>query len=349
MAAQAFSIGAITELTRKTLDYAGKINDLSDRLSVSTDFLQEFSYVAKQNGTDLEKLTKIIESLNVARDKALSGGPESAKMLAQFKALGVSPAALKHSRIEDLITGPIADAFSKGDAQGKLGAAWKELGGKGAGELTASFVDGLKEGMEKARLAGNIMTNDQIQQLDAIGDQFAVLGDRLVVEWGGVMLTLIGWVRKLKNQIEQASAYYGAGSAQMSATDVALMIAAPGFHFGKNFDTKAAEKAADGVATDFDKELAAEVEARAKKRAARLKAQGVDISTVFDETPAAKKHKSDQLPNGDALTKVGNFLGSSQASLPRIAERTNQLLTSIDSNIKKMAITGGAVGGFPET
>ena len=71
--AAAFSVGAITAWAKKTIEYAGHINDLSDRLGVSTDYLQEMQYVAKQAGASVDDLAAVFEKLGAARMAALGG------------------------------------------------------------------------------------------------------------------------------------------------------------------------------------------------------------------------------------------------------------------------------------
>ena len=80
MIAGAFSVGAITGLAKKTVEYAGKISDLADRLGVTTDYLQEMQYVTKQNGASVDDLTATFEKLGAARLKALSGDITAGKV-----------------------------------------------------------------------------------------------------------------------------------------------------------------------------------------------------------------------------------------------------------------------------
>src|SRR5262245_48825305 len=112
MLGSVFTVGAITALTKKTIDYAGRLNDLSSRLGVSTDFLQEFRYVAQQAGVDFDKLTAVMEQFNKSRQEALGGNKKKLAALGEF---GITPGQV--GRNEDLIFGPIAKAFEKGDAQ----------------------------------------------------------------------------------------------------------------------------------------------------------------------------------------------------------------------------------------
>ncbi len=350
MVAGAFSIGAIAGLTKKTLDYAGHLNDLSDRLGVSTDFLQEFRYVAQQTGTDLEKLTKVIETLNASRDVALAGGAAGAKNLSQFQALGVSESALRSKRMEDLISGPIASAIQGGDVQGKIGAAWKSLGGKGAGELVAGFKDGFNEGRKAARAAGHIWSEDVIQQLDEIGDRFAVLGDVLLVEWGGVILKLIDMLKGGKGKIATFASGLGAATASYTPKELAVFFATAGLFKPKDKPLDY-QSAADAELEAKDKaqlEQDQEFEARRKRRELRNKDRTPgNVEASFTEPLPKAPHERSPGSEGDALVRVGNFLGSSQSTLSRIGERTNQLLYSIDQRLSTMKASGGIQ--FPST
>lgn len=336
--AGAFTVGAISNITKRATNLAGNFNDLSSRLGVSTDFLQEFRYVAKQTGTDLEKLTKIMETLRESRDAALSGPDDlnKNKQLAGFSAFGIGKKELS-GRIEDLISGPIAKSFEKGDVQGKLGAAWKQIGGKSAGELVSAFTEGFNGLRKAAHDQTRIWTEDEIQQLDAIGDQFVVLGDQMTIVFGNALLNMIGLLRKWGSQAEGLLDGIVAGTSKWTGKDWianAINFINPFAKVGDNgaakFDTDSAVQANIESLNEDKKKFQEEIDARERFRIQRQKSRSTNnpIESVLPQASIRSQ--------GDPGVAVGNFLGSSASSLSRIGQETNRLLGNIDNGISNM-------------
>ena len=55
---------AIARTTTKIVDFGAKIGDLSDRLGVSAEFLQQMQFAAEQNGSSTEEASKAVEKLS---------------------------------------------------------------------------------------------------------------------------------------------------------------------------------------------------------------------------------------------------------------------------------------------
>jgi len=168
--AGAFGTAAIVAAGKATMDYAGQIADLSERLGVSTDALQEMDFAARLTGTNLETFTGFLEKLSVSREEALQGNDE---LRDSFARLGVSLEDLRTKRLEDL-TRQIGRAIQGGDVQ-QLMPALKGVGGRGAGALAPTFKLGLEEAAQQARGAGAIISAEDIAALDEAGDKFAAL------------------------------------------------------------------------------------------------------------------------------------------------------------------------------
>ena len=168
--AGAFGTAAIVAAGKATLDYAGQIADLSERLGVSTDALQEMDFAARLTGTNLETFTGFLEKLSVSREEALQGNDE---LRDSFARLGVSLEDLRTKRLEDL-TRQIGRAVQGGDVQ-QLMPSLKGVGGRGAGALVPTFRAGLDEAAQQARGAGAIISAEDIAALDEAGDTFSML------------------------------------------------------------------------------------------------------------------------------------------------------------------------------
>lgn len=328
--AGAFSIGAIATLTKKTIDYAGHVNDLSDRLGVSTDFLQEFQYVAQQTGTDLDKLARVMEEVRDNRNKALGG---DSKALAQFAAFGITQEQLRSARLEDLISGPIASAFQSGDVQGKLGEAWRRLGGRGAGELVAGFTDGFAEGRARAHQAGAVMTEDIIAQLDELGDRFAILGQQIMATVGNAIIRV---VENLRLGVMTIGAIFNG---------IVAFLGRAFRGFGPGQAAEAGWEAFQNTMGEFFVQLWDENERReqrAEQRRQRQRPQGVEPTEPNITRQRAERMEAIQ--SGDSLTRVGNFLGSSRDVLAHVANQqltVLQIIAQNTSRIGRSTNTGG--------
>src|SRR5437879_804059 len=79
-AAGAFGIYGIEQAIQKTIDSARELVTESKRLGVGVEQLQVLRQAAKENNTELSQVAKAFERSDVAREKALRGGPEGLKM-----------------------------------------------------------------------------------------------------------------------------------------------------------------------------------------------------------------------------------------------------------------------------
>ena len=68
-----FAVNKLVEFGSKAIETAGKLHDLSTRLGVSVEFLQEMQYAAEQSGGSLEDVAGAVEKISIARMKALAG------------------------------------------------------------------------------------------------------------------------------------------------------------------------------------------------------------------------------------------------------------------------------------
>jgi hypothetical protein len=189
--ASLFTLAAAEEGIRRIANYAGHIKDLSDRLEISTDAVQQWEGVVTKAGAKAEHVAGFFEKLAEAREKALGGGQGSAEATEAFKKLGVTHADLRSKRLEDIGL-QIGNAVKDGDAQ-LLVASLKEVGGKGASNLIAAFKSGLEEGFKEVSL----IPPEKIAELDALGDRFSQIGKELLAEFA----PFVAWLGKQVDNI----------------------------------------------------------------------------------------------------------------------------------------------------
>jgi hypothetical protein len=174
---------AIEEVARRTVEYASRIKELSERLGISTDAVQQWDYALRRSGATADAAARFFEHLAAARAKALGGDTAAS---AAFKKLGVSGQDLSTKRLEDLGL-QIGNAVKDGDIQ-KLMASLREVGGRGAGELVAAFKSGLQEQFGDAP----IIDAKTIIDLQAIKSEFLSLGTSLMAG----MAPFLAWLGK---------------------------------------------------------------------------------------------------------------------------------------------------------
>ncbi len=202
--AEAFGVYALVEFTKKTIEFAAKISDLSERTGVSTDALQEWSYAAKQNGSDIDAVVGFFEKLGVARAKALGNNQES---IASFERLGITLDDLKKKRLEDIGVG-IGRTVLKGDPQ-NLGGALRDVGGRGATGLIATFKGDVEQLGKAARDAGVVIKEDTIDQLKELGDEFENFVAMLRGPMATGLIATISVLNMLVTGVKAIAAFFG--------------------------------------------------------------------------------------------------------------------------------------------
>ena len=329
----AFSVGAVTALAKKTIEFAGHITDLSARLGVSTSYLQEMQYVMKQNGGSVDDLTTAFEKMGAARVAALQGDADAQANFAKF---GISKENLKTMATQDIMDA-IAGKFKEFGRNDVLVSAFKEMGGKAAGALIPSFVDGLEEGRKSARDAGAVIKAEYVAQLDELGDSFDRLSMVLVAQVAPAILAVMQAAKQLVAGTQGLGSFWGAATANITAKDVAKFGILSLF----KMDTKAGTLAEINSIDSFLKGEQAAAAARAARIAGQNRPQ--EVPYVADKTtPSQAKLASvaKVAAFSDGLLSVGNFLGSGRATLETVAQKQLAIQTQMLSQLTKIANKG---------
>jgi hypothetical protein len=258
---------AAEEAIRKTIEYGEHVADLSNRLAMLPEAVQQFDFALKQNGASIDAAVPYFERLAANRDKALKGNGSS---IDAFQKLGVSIGDLKNKRIEDIAL-QIGDVFKAGGDSQELIGALREIGGRGAGEMMAAMKSGLREAGEEAKNLGIIIDTDTIAKLKEAGDRYKTFWQQIrgaiapVVAWAGNGLAM--GVQAMFDQIKRMGAYMGGFSVS-------------GFKGGKQ------------AVADFDKEIVKREEEMIRRRASL----GKNKTTSLEEEESAKAVRAaDQL------------------------------------------------------
>ena len=289
--AGAFGTAAIVAAGKATLDYAGQIADLSERLGVSTDALQEMDFAARLTGTNLETFTGFLEKLSVSREEALQGNDE---LRDSFARLGVSLEDLRTKRLEDL-TRQIGRAVQGGDVQ-QLMPSLKGVGGRGAGALVPTFRAGLDEAAQQARGAGAIISAEDIAALDEAGDTFSMLFQIIRAQLAPAMIFLGDAAIDAVFGIRAAAAALGEAFTIFTPQNIAKIMAsgmnpfAAAAQLGAQvFDTVSNSESAGNIMLERDA-VRDRLRARAAERAAQA-GGGVNLAAQRSNAEAARDER----------------------------------------------------------
>lgn len=308
-----FSLGAIGAFIGKTVEMAGKLEDMSARTLASVEDLQRFERAMKDNGGTLEELIGFWEKLNVARSAALSD--PNGSQAQSFKSLGVSTQQLKSQSAPD-ITRTIAMAVQNSTNVEALIAPLRDVGGKGSGAMISAFRSGLDQMYQDI----TVMNSSTTQQLDELADSWDNLFKDIMASFAPFMT---GAIQKFRE-----------AQAGFTALFTGLIVGVTQGSASKGMD--AARESAKMDQAGFQKEEVARQE-RAKKK------QGPLDFTSLEKGPDALAQRSFGPMKGDALLSVGNFLGASKSSVNNYAAQaveqakiTNQRLLELKEEIKNM-------------
>lgn len=161
--AAAFTVGAVTNAIRSTVEYAGAMKDTADRLGIGVERAQAWNAAAKLNGTTLDAMSTSAFMLQ----KNLGAGGSG--VTGALSRLGVSLADIRRLSPEDQFElvarqlGTVTDASTRAT----LGA---QLMGKGYSQVSTLIVAGIDEQIAKVREMGLVLDEDTIKAVDGLGD-----------------------------------------------------------------------------------------------------------------------------------------------------------------------------------
>jgi hypothetical protein len=186
--------GAILGFFKSVIDKGGALQDLSDRLGVSTDELQSFDFAVRQAGGTTEQANMTWDKSRKALD-SLAAGQESA--VKQFAAIGLGAADFVGLDLPQALE-KISKGYSENvESAGAYDAITDILGSKSAPQLNAVLLRLGSEGFgslnKAAKDAGQVIDKEAIARLDEFGDRADALKGRLT-SWGASLFNSVGMV-----------------------------------------------------------------------------------------------------------------------------------------------------------
>jgi hypothetical protein len=311
--AGAFTVGAVSNLARKTIDLAGHLRDVSDALRVNVEWFQKRANAAKLAGGSEDDLFKFLDTVNRNRAEAVQN-PKGEQAQA-FQRLGLSTAevaTLNPAAFFDKLTG----AFKNG-LTGQAAADVEEVGGRSARNLLAAFQDQFQADVP-------VLSESLVNQLDEIGDEFTVLGQRLTVEFAPAVAAAANAVADAAGLLKQTKVggegFLAAFIAKFSSSDGFFKGIADGLEAGWN------EMQRDIVSEANDQADRADQHAIAKDRMAEFRRKNEGAAPGFG--PLEERGNRGKTMITDQLVGVGNFLGRNPAMVNTIANQQLQVARS---------------------
>lgn len=354
-AAEAFGIGlsaaGIVELTRRSIDFGDKLNDLSKITSISVENLAGLNVAAKQSGSDLEGMANAVSKLSV----------NFGKNEEKFKSLGITARdpIERLKQLADIYNGLEDPALRAAVAQTAMGKSWQS-----AAPLLAEGSKKIGELIEQGtRYSG--MTSDIAQASDDFNDKFTLL-----IGTGALMSEVANQALPILNML--ADDLLSGRDAAKGMTDEfnplleamkALLVVGSDVHFVLDTFGKDMARAAVNIQLiltgqwQASRELGAAVAEDAKKARAELDAwqkKIMDINTVRKaakgggldardlqmsagygkamEKNEAAKHREEAA----ALAKKAQAFVKTDAAAAALAKRENAAIQEMESKRKSL-------------
>lgn len=335
--AAAFSIAAIGAAIQKTAAYADQIEEVSQRLSISTKSLQEWGYAARQNGTDIEKLTTFIERL--------SDSAADLKNLPGFQRMGINPQGMTPEGLFGAVS-----SFTRGKGSPEITSALEEAGMsiKQIGPMLNLLQSDLGSAGKSAQEMGAVIDDVTIHQLASLNDQLSIVSQVLMSNFAPALLTAGKAALAAFSVIGQAGSWLGARTANISMADIKYALQSA---FGQGKDDQGINALYNKFVGGGEMGLGEMADQAVLKESQKLdsfiasitgyKPNALSTISMRDKTPDSAVRRQAQIAT-DSLISVGNFLGASgRSTLESAAQRQVQLLGSINQHLAKIANTGG--------
>jgi hypothetical protein len=325
-----FAVSALTAGAKSIIDYAGRLTDLSKRTGVAVEELQRFDRAATENGSSLETLVGFWDKLNAARKIALEK-PDSPQAAA-FGKLGITRDRLEGEGAAGL-TNLIANAFKNPANLEEINQALREVGGRGATDLTAAFRAGMTEQYQSLQ----VMAAEDAAILDEMGDSWSGFIKDLQISFAPILIKIIDWLYDMKDgaiysfeTIKQFGIY--TAKTLKDVFDWTLsgdwMTSSGGKFFQKLVEFAKVNAAAAWKEID-DVAVGVEAESRERKEKGKRRENQFAPLVFGDDAPPPppndKQRQAMELAQGDSLVRVGNFLGTGPSMLRDVWDRMIRL------------------------
>lgn len=182
--------GGLVSLGKSAVESAGQVLDLSSKLGVSTDFIQEVRQVANQSGSSVEAFTDAAFKLGINVSKGTKDARDA------VKELGLSYEDLKRQAPEEQFRRTIAalEQVESTTERNRLGQA---LFGQKWAEIAIAVADGYTS----VAAAAVVSTREQLESLDQLGDAWQQFKDDVHASVTSALGSVVLFVRDAKAEL----------------------------------------------------------------------------------------------------------------------------------------------------
>jgi len=318
---------AIGGAIKRSIADASRIRDESMRLGITPELFQELDFAAKQTGASMEDVASALRQIAKAQVAALKGG-EMSDAAKVFERRGVEFEKLKMMKPHELfrllgehVKGAQINSLLLDDALAIVG--------KTGLNVIPAMIEGLDDLAEAIHDAGAILSDEDTFKLAEVGDKFTTLFAQFKVGISTALSPVLDIIDTIVTRWEKLFGFIAGFYEAVSS--------------GQSF--KDAIKQGVQVWEQTEKDKEAEKEGKKARREARAKIQAasVNIDDVIREAEDDKKaqdapdvpHVTRASISSDALTAIGNFLGSSMRN--DMERRSLDKLTRIEQHTGRMS------------
>lgn len=170
------AVSSLMNFGRQAVQSAGDIKDMSLRLGVSTDAVQEWTFAAKQSGASMDDVSRAVTQMN----DRLAGGGQST--IAALEKAGLQFAQIRAMKPEEAFNAITQAIQNIRDPMIQTQVAM-DLFGKSGAEMLAAIKEGINKHLELAPK----MSKATIEGLDAAEDEWGAFFDQITV-WTGTAI-----------------------------------------------------------------------------------------------------------------------------------------------------------------
>lgn len=377
MVGEAFTVGAVIEFTRRTIEAIAQIKQFSEQFGITTDEVQELQRAARHVGLEFGDVGRAILKLGEARRKA---GEGSEKEQHAFERFGVTMADINNRGLStvDLMKRMTASIEEMKSSQNALNLFGDLVGVKG--EKVMAVLDELghmppialitpeqiTEIDEAKKKLEDLKTLAEVMAAKPISDAAGILTGKTLADKYGAYLKLVSDLNlpgsEAINLLQAGKALSKPTSAAgIAGQSAAASLGATALEAGEPLFTEKIDESKvkalheaerlnrlSGMTTQEKINELAKEELDLRKQIAdetngnkriELETKLVQLDT---DRAGLQKSLNRHHPHTDSLVKVGNFLGSGGAgAITTAADRTNSILTVIHTTLQTIATNTG--------
>lgn len=200
----AFSLERAISGVINTIQTVGKIGDLSDRVGITAEQLQELQFALKQSGAEADQAGPALERFSVAISKAAAGGGLAKFLRDNSVALLDQNGKLRSNA--DLL-GEVANLIKNAESQQDRLNIASQFFGRQAGPAMVTALSGGSAGLVKlandARDAGAVLRNEMVKEAQELNDKWDKLVDSFTRKGQSAIISGVRTVGEFLDKLDQ--------------------------------------------------------------------------------------------------------------------------------------------------